>query len=109
MGNSMTTTTINSATTATATTTTNTNTTTIEYLTLYRSGIYYLTFIAILAVDFPVFPRRFGKTDGSSNNKDNNNNSISISSLLVDSLQTLAECHALTRDWSPPLLDHEKC
>jgi len=53
--NSMRTTTTNSATT--------TAPTNIEYLTLYRSSIYYLTFIAILAVDFPLFPRRFCKTE----------------------------------------------
>lgn len=36
----------------------------LEYLTLYRSSILYLTFIAILAVDFPsLFPRRFCKTE----------------------------------------------
>ena len=36
---------------------------TLEYVTLYRSAIYYLTFVAILAVDFPLFPRRFCKTE----------------------------------------------
>ncbi|KAG7355668.1 GWT1 glycosylphosphatidylinositol-anchored wall transfer protein [Nitzschia inconspicua] len=36
----------------------------LGYLTLYRSSILYLTFIAILAVDFPaLFPRRFCKTE----------------------------------------------
>jgi len=35
----------------------------LEYVTLYRSAIYYLTFVAILAVDFPLFPRRFCKTE----------------------------------------------
>ena len=35
----------------------------LEYLTAYRSSILYLTFIAILAVDFHVFPRRFCKTE----------------------------------------------
>jgi glucosaminylphosphatidylinositol acyltransferase len=36
----------------------------LGYLTLYRSSILYLTFIAILAVDFPAFfPRRFCKTE----------------------------------------------
>ncbi len=35
----------------------------LEFLTAYRSSILYLTFIAILAVDFPVFPRRFCKTE----------------------------------------------
>jgi phosphatidylinositol glycan class W len=35
----------------------------LEYLTLYRSSILYLTFVAILAVDFHVFPRRFAKTE----------------------------------------------
>ena len=33
------------------------------FLTLYRSSIYYLTFVAILAVDFDLFPRRFCKTE----------------------------------------------
>lgn len=35
----------------------------LEYLTVYRSCILYLTFVAILAVDFHVFPRRFAKTE----------------------------------------------
>jgi phosphatidylinositol glycan class W len=35
----------------------------LHYLTAYRSSILYLTFIAILAVDFHVFPRRFAKTE----------------------------------------------
>lgn len=35
----------------------------LDYLTAYRSSILYLTFIAILAVDFHVFPRRFCKTE----------------------------------------------
>jgi phosphatidylinositol glycan class W len=35
----------------------------LDYLTAYRSSILYLTFIAILAVDFHVFPRRFAKTE----------------------------------------------
>jgi phosphatidylinositol glycan class W len=35
----------------------------LEYLTLYRSSIMYLTFVAILAVDFHAFPRRFCKTE----------------------------------------------
>ena len=32
-------------------------------LTVYRSGILVLTFVAILACDFHVFPRRFAKTE----------------------------------------------
>jgi glucosaminylphosphatidylinositol acyltransferase len=32
-------------------------------LTVYRSAMLYLTFVAILAVDFRVFPRRFVKTE----------------------------------------------
>jgi len=36
----------------------------LEYLTLYRSSILYLTFVAILQVDFPaLFPRRYCKTE----------------------------------------------
>ena len=40
-------------------------TTKLEYLTFYRSTVSYLTFVAILAVDFSVFPRRFAKTETS--------------------------------------------
>eukprot|EP00977_Amphora_coffeiformis_P011557 scaffold2780_cov174-Amphora_coffeaeformis.AAC.3 len=32
-------------------------------LTIYRTVVMYLTFVAILAVDFPLFPRRFVKTE----------------------------------------------
>jgi len=35
----------------------------LHYLTSFRSTVSYLTFIAILAVDFHVFPRRFAKTE----------------------------------------------
>jgi glucosaminylphosphatidylinositol acyltransferase len=34
-----------------------------DSMTVYRSSLQYLTFIAILAVDFHVFPRRFAKTE----------------------------------------------
>ena len=75
------------------------------YLTFYRSSIYVLTFCAILAVDFPLFPRRFCKTEvsgyglmdvgaasfvissgivsGKSYTKTNNNSPISWKRLLV--------------------------
>ena len=33
-----------------------------DVMTIYRSSLLYLTFVAILAVDFHVFPRRFAKT-----------------------------------------------
>ena len=36
---------------------------TISYITNYRSSMLLVTAICILAVDFPVFPRRFGKTE----------------------------------------------
>lgn len=45
------------------TTTAKSSTPQLDYLTLYRSSILYLTFVAILAVDFPLFPRRFCKTE----------------------------------------------
>ena len=35
----------------------------LSFLTAYRSTVSYLTFVAILAVDFHVFPRRFAKTE----------------------------------------------
>jgi glucosaminylphosphatidylinositol acyltransferase len=35
----------------------------VDYITVYRSGLLYLTFVAILAVDFRFFPRRFVKTE----------------------------------------------
>jgi phosphatidylinositol glycan class W len=35
----------------------------LGFVTAYRSSVMYLTFVAILAVDFHVFPRRFAKTE----------------------------------------------
>jgi glucosaminylphosphatidylinositol acyltransferase len=36
---------------------------TLAFLSCYRASVFYLTFVAILAVDFHVFPRRFAKTE----------------------------------------------
>ncbi|KAL3790488.1 hypothetical protein HJC23_012044 [Cyclotella cryptica] len=33
------------------------------FLTIHRSSVYILTTVAILAVDFPIFPRRYCKTE----------------------------------------------
>lgn len=35
----------------------------LGFITAYRSSLLYLTFCAILAVDFPFFPRRLAKTE----------------------------------------------
>ncbi|KAL7548491.1 hypothetical protein ACHAWF_011774 [Thalassiosira exigua] len=47
----------------TATTSTDAPPKKLDYVTICRSLILYLTFVAILAVDFRVFPRRFAKTE----------------------------------------------
>eukprot|EP00550_Attheya_septentrionalis_P001578 CAMPEP_0198293468 /NCGR_PEP_ID=MMETSP1449-20131203/17336_1 /TAXON_ID=420275 /ORGANISM="Attheya septentrionalis, Strain CCMP2084" /LENGTH=446 /DNA_ID=CAMNT_0043993059 /DNA_START=74 /DNA_END=1411 /DNA_ORIENTATION=- len=48
---------------ATATSSKNKNITSFPWLSAYRSAVSYLTFVAILAVDFHLFPRRFAKTE----------------------------------------------
>ena len=35
----------------------------MEFLSFYRSTVSYLTFVAILAVDFTIFPRSYAKTE----------------------------------------------
>eukprot|EP00978_Attheya_sp_CCMP212_P026498 scaffold87271_cov53-Attheya_sp.AAC.1 len=56
-----------SQTTSSATTSSNENKnmTSFPWLSAYRSAVSYLTFVAILAVDFHLFPRRFAKTETS--------------------------------------------
>ena len=53
-----------STTTTTTTRSSNNNShSRLPFVTCYRSSVLYLTFVAILAVDFRVFPRRFAKTE----------------------------------------------
>ena len=35
----------------------------MHYVTNYRASMLYVTALCILAVDFPVFPRRFAKAE----------------------------------------------
>jgi len=37
--------------------------TVMDFVTTYRTTIYLLTFTSILAVDFPIYPRRYCKTE----------------------------------------------
>ncbi|KAL3919502.1 MAG: hypothetical protein SGILL_003722 [Bacillariaceae sp.] len=75
----------------------------LDFLTLYRSSILYLTFIAILAVDFPsLFPRGFCKTEVAGYGlMDVGAASFCISAGLVGARRHLAKASTAKKSVSP--------